>query len=145
MVALLAIAGLFFIKGFAMTIILVALVGASICFNLINRVIYSLYHAASEKISTAKKATDAASLFKGRLGKIACILTIAAYLGMSVWKCTMNAKLITSMSVIGMSYAAAVAIDLLIIDTILAMICSQFFKRTPLAQMMSRISDVSTP
>jgi len=145
MVALFATAGALNVKNFTVPASIVALSGVAVALNLFNRILYILYKAANESVIQAKKNPDGHSLFKGRMGKYGMVTLTTAYVALSIYGIFNNASTNMLIAEAGAAFAAAVVIDLLVVDSVFAFVWSAFFKRQPLAQRMSQISDCSTP
>lgn len=144
-IALFAIAGALNVKNFTVASSILALLGASVALNLLNRILYTLYKAANESAVQAKKNPDGHSLFKGRMGKYGMVALLTAYIALGVYGVFTNAFASVAVASVGSAFAVALLVDAMIVDSAFAFVWSAFFKRAPLAQRMSQISDCSTP
>lgn len=125
---LFACAGRLFINGMSVGGSIGALIGSAICFNVVNRILYFGHAAAESKVVEAKKCGNGSNLFFSSIGKIVALCVTYLYMALGIYFSFDNARYISNTGVVGEAFIAAFILDIVIIDTVFAMIFSMFGK-----------------
>lgn len=100
------------------------LVGLSVAFNILGKMIYLAYGSSAGKAVTAKKSSDSMALFSATLTKTILLALTYAYIGIGVYFTVDNAGYIPDTSKLATTYIVALALDLIVIDSVTAFLTS---------------------
>lgn len=125
---LFAVAGRLFINGMPTGAAIGSLIGCAICFNVLNRVFYFSYGAAESKVVEARKCGNGSNLFFASMMKTVMLSIVYLYMALGIYFSFDNASYIPSTAMVGESFIAAFILDIVLIDTAFALLCSLFGK-----------------
>lgn len=127
--ALFALAGNFLINGASTGTNIGALIGCSICFNILGKLLYLTYETSQSKMNFSKKEADGFALFKATLSKMFTLSLVYLYIILAVYFSFVNATQIASSSSLAVPFVVAFFLDILIFDTIMAFVTSKCRKQ----------------
>jgi len=122
------IAGRFFINGVSTGAALGGIVGCSVAFGLLHRCIYFMYGGSAGSAVRAKKECNTTGMFCASLMKLVLLAATYLYMAIGIYFSFDNASYIPHTKEIAASFVAGLLIDIVVIDTVYAMITSLFGK-----------------
>lgn len=104
------------------------LLGCSVGFNVLGKILYGLYGCSQAKGETAKKNSDNIGLFKTTIMHLITLSLLYIYMGLAIYYSFDNAKFIPATSKLAGAYIAGLVLDILVIDTTIGMYAASFAK-----------------